>query len=818
MSTPRIRPRTGFCRRIFGISAALGALTSTLPALPQPAEPKPETEKAPPEGGGEKVPETRPPRLIRQVEAEYPEGSHDDKVPHHVELELTISAEGKVTEAKVVGSSDKAFEAAAVSAAQRFVFEPARHGGKDVAVRIRYRYVFPAQAKQEPTPVETPEEVPAPKEPAVEEPAPDAPQEDKELELEAVAEVEAPRRGSTRRTLEGPALTRIPGTRGDPLRATEVMPGVARTEIDNGTPILRGAAGHQSETVLEGAAIPFLYHFGGATSIFQGRLIRRLDLYPSNFSVRYGRRVGGIIDVGVRDPLMDRFHAMVDLSLVDSAALVEAPLGSSTGIALAARRSNIDFVFENFVPEGAYSVVAAPVYYDYQAIGVQRIGADHTLRVMGYGSRDSIHLVFSDPNREDPTLRGQVEASAEFHRIQLDLKSQLQRELSQSLMAALSWGGVRMQVGPAQQDLHAWTAHGRGDWTLTASRYLDVSAGLDVLAEFWDGVYYGPTPGQVVGDPGSGEPMGNRRFVSLPDSTVDVVLPAAFIELRIKPSDDVELVPGVRADYFANIDAWTVNPRLNARARVLPQTTLKAGAGLFSQPPIFWQAMELLGNPEIEPYHALHLSLGVEQGLSKGIELGVEGFYKRLWNRVVPTEGSQPPRFVNDGVGRIYGAEVSLEAQPTSRTQAWVAYTLSRSELQSGNGPWQLFDQDQTHILSLAASQDLGAGWNLGGRFRLVSGNPDTPIEGAVYDASNNAYRPIYGEPFSTRKPMFHQMDVRIEKTWRWPSFAFSTYLDVSNVYNAQNEIGRTYSYDYSQSESVTGLPIFPNLGIRGEL
>jgi hypothetical protein len=43
-------------------------------------------------------------------------------------------------------------------------------------------------------------------------------------------------------------------------------------------------------------------------------------------------------------------------------------------------------------------------------------------------------------------------------------------------------------------------------------------------------------------------------------------------------------------------------------------------------------------------------------------------------------------------------------------------------------------------------------------------------------------------------------------------------YLDVQNAYNAENAEGARYSYDYSEREAVSGLPLFPNLGLKGEL
>jgi hypothetical protein len=228
--------------------------------------------------------------------------------------------------------------------------------------------------------------------------------------------------------------------------------------------------------------------------------------------------------------------------------------------------------------------------------------------------------------------------------------------------------------------------------------------------------------------------------------------------------------------------------------------------------------IEGVGNPELEPYWAIHYSLGVEQRIGKPLKLGLEGFYKSIENRVVGTPTGGPPVFVNDGVGRIYGAEVSGEFTPEEGTFGYLGYTLSKSERRDLDGEWRPFDQDQTHILTAAAGHDLGAGWNVGARFRLVTGNPSTPVTGSVYDARNGVYVPIYGAVNSERDPTFHQLDVRVEKKFRIGSGSIAVYLDLQNAYNSTNQEGVRYSYDYRQKETLSGLPILPNFGVRGEL
>src|SRR5688500_16675358 len=157
---------------------------------------------------------------------------------------------------------------------------------------------------------------------------------EEELEFEGTAEVEAPPREVTKRTLEQQVVARMPGTRGDALRSIEIMPGVARTSMGEGDPILRGAAAGESQVFLNGIPVPFMFHFGGLTSFINSRLVEKLDVYPGNFSPRYGRAVGGVIDITVRDPASDRMHAVLDLSLIDSSAFVEASVTNDFGFAV----------------------------------------------------------------------------------------------------------------------------------------------------------------------------------------------------------------------------------------------------------------------------------------------------------------------------------------------------------------------------------------------------------------------------------------------------------------------------------------------------
>jgi hypothetical protein len=166
----------------------------------------------------------------------------------------------------------------------------------------------------------------------------------------------------------------------------------------------------------------------------------------------------------------------------------------------------------------------------------------------------------------------------------------------------------------------------------------------------------------------------------------------------------------------------------------------------------------------------------------------------------------------------VYGLELLLRHNDNGRFFGWISYTLMHSSRVDHPGERErLFDYDQTHILTVVASLVLGRGWEAGVRFRLVSGNPSTPVIGSTYDADSDIYWPIYGRTNSERLPLFHQLDVRIDKNWQFKYLAFAVYVDVQNVYNHDNVEGFMYSYDYSEKRYFNGLPILPSLGMKLE-
>jgi len=632
----------------------------------------------------------------------------------------------------------------------------------------------------------------------------------------ARAVVDPPPREVTRRTIERDVMMSIPGSRGDPLRAIEILPGIARPPFGLGLVIVRGSAPGDTEVLLDGVPIPQLYHFGGLTSVINGRLLQRIDFYPGNFSSRYGRKMGGIIEVDTRDPATDRIHGNVELSVIDGSILIEGPITPKFSIVGSFRRSFIDLFFNALVPTERLSVTAAPVYYDYQLFGTWTPTERDRVRFRFYGADDRFRLFLGDGFADDPQARGSLGLATNFNFFQMNWNHRRSSRVDQDVVFQMGPTRLKFNAGAAVRfELELVSIYARAEWRVNVNENIRVVAGVDVGTGHFDILYrgmpVGPSEGNTQDQTGQEVRVSQSGYGIRPGVYVD----SAFTLGRF-------VVNGaLRGDYYSEINGWSIDPRVVANYRPIDAVRLKAGAGLFSQPPEYQESVEGLGNPNLDAIHAAHLGFGADWTVAPGVELGLEGFYKQLWNRVVQTPEATGPVFVNGGIGRIYGMELSGRVQPTEDRPyfGYLSYTLMRSERRDHAGDdWRLFDFDQTHIFTAAFSYRFRRHhWELGSTVRFVSGNPYTPIVQSVFDPVNQTRYPVSGALNSARNPFFNRVDIRVEKQWWFDSWKLALFLDVQNALNRQNQEALLYSYDYTQTSRVNGLPIIPSLGLRGE-
>jgi hypothetical protein len=101
---------------------------------------------------------------------------------------------------------------------------------------------------------------------------------------------------------------------------------------------------------------------------------------------------------------------------------------------------------------------------------------------------------------------------------------------------------------------------------------------------------------------------------------------------------------------------------------------------------------------------------------------------------------------------------------------------------------------------------------------RYVTGRPTTPLQHTFdrYDVDRNRFSGTFGDANSVRFKPFHQLDLRLEKSWLFQRWTLTAYVDVQNVYNASNVEATFYDYRYREQFEVPGIPILPVVGVKG--
>jgi TonB family protein len=871
---------------------SLCAMAAALIALPAAAQSNVVRERLP-EEPAKAPQLTKLPQLLELKQADYPPKALEQGIQADVVTQVDIGPDGRVSRIEIEQGAGEEFDSAAMAAIAAFRFSPAEFDGVPSAVRIRYVYHFviekkavarPAEARRDPdagavrgTVVEAgtrrpiaAAEISIPKlgltavadadgSFAIEDVAAGKHEvyaaapgfaegririalEKKGLaeprfylrrtlvgELSATIVGEKPREAPTRRTLQREELQNIPGSLNDPIRAIQNLPGLARAPFLGGALLVRGSPPADTGIYFDGNRIPILYHFLGGPSVISEELLDRIDFYPGGFGAYYGRNLTGAVDVKSHRGDATGLHGSASIDLLQASAFVEGPVDKNTRVAVAARRSYIDFFLPLFLPNDAKNgvTVVTPIYWDYQARADHRLASGDDLSLLVFGSDDKLTITQRGGRVNNDIA---LDTHVGFHRLQLSWRRQVSPELTLSAAPVLgfteqsfsaSGAGPGTFALPQTGRVFDWSAGLRfeGRWrpSLRAAN-LELRAGLDLL---FDRYRYEADIQSSLNIRSLGVPITEQEKFSRVQPFTQL---GEYVEAEIGLGR-LTLTPGLRLDqtHWRGNTILTADPRLWARYALTPQTALKAYAGLYHQPPNALQVDPTLGNPRLGSALAGQFGLGVEHRFSDVWNATAEVFYNRRADLVftVPAEVRDGrvynPIVDNAGIGRAFGLEVMIRRELTSKLYGWVAYTLSKSEvIPRPTLEWRAFNFDQPHILTVVAGYRPSVGWELSTRYRLVSGNPMAPVRTATLDSDTGTFIADRGTFGTARLPVFSQLDARAQYTWTFTVWQLSLYLDVQNVLNTRNEELHLYDYRYRQQGGISGLPILPTLGIKG--
>jgi hypothetical protein len=639
-------------------------------------------------------------------------------------------------------------------------------------------------------------------------------------------------------SIDAQAARHHAGGADDPLIATLNLPGVARSPGGLGLMSLRGGNPTETGYYLDGHPVPRAFHVVPIASVVSPPMVDRVELFPGNYGPGYGSYSGGLVQVLSRQGRRDGIHGQAHVDLFDLGTTMEAPVGPGS-VHFGLRRSHLDAVVRGAEGVIGPTGILLPTYWDYLGRFDMPVRDGHriTLRALGAGDR----LRGRGPEPVPGESGNLFDFAASFHRFDLDYR------INERDWRVLLSPSLRLDSGRLEQEFlirrDANVFSGRVEIENDVREWLTVQVGSDLVYERWRrrervvNQFGGDIrdPDQLQVDVGS---KGEQLRLGL------WVAPA----LRLR---GWSIVPSLRMNLFSYAGRQLVrfDPRLEVRGPVHPKVELFAKLGQFSAPVVIstgGASADLIsqngtlfgGVADVPDYLIAYFDPGIQGEIRNGSagvtrtvqastgveaqlpwELTMRGTV--FWREVMPTT---VPLLLEEGGlelttsrRRSMGVEVLLKRALGSRFDGWIGYTLLSARVQPDAEPWIPAQFDQRHNFVMLASVELPRNFRFGARFRVVSGNPLNSVLGAerVNTSFGWFYRPIRGERGTTYQPVFHQLDLRIDKRWMLRRVAVTGYLDVQNVYDRRYPEVMIYTRDYAQQSSLIGLPIYPSLGVQ---
>jgi hypothetical protein len=643
------------------------------------------------------------------------------------------------------------------------------------------------------------------------------------LEATVVGKIE--KRDDARKSLKTEEFLTMPGSGGDPVKAIQNMPGVARVQGGSSQVVIQGSAPQDTEYLFDDNQVPLVFHFGGLTSVITPEAVEQVDYFSAGYGPEYGNAMGGIVGLRTRNPARDRRKGFLFADTVKAGGLIEGPIDEKSSFLVTGRYSYLGYVLKAIIKDNpSFDLTVAPAFADLAAVYERRHSPKDDIRVVLIGSNDELKFLFKEPVRTEPSLRGNFSMNTKFYRLIPQWTHRFDGGSIGRFSAGLGQDLVRVDVGENFFDLNSTVITQRAEvetkvspeWTSTTGMNGDVTRNNVSLR----------LP-RTNGSGGVSSPISGTEIAEVSIARDDFNL-GAYWRGNYKPNGSLYTwMPGARLDYIGPTRQLKPVPRLGARYTIDEFTFLRAAVGQYFQAPEPQENASDFGNPDLKAPHAWHFVFGGEKDLRAGSSRGFIAqsnlFYKTFndlvisSSRAIVRDGVATfERYSNEGAGRAYGAEFMIRYEGKPWT-GWLAYTLSRSFRTEPNQGEHVFRYDQTHNLNLMAAYDFANDWKLSSRFRYVTGNPVTPVTGGTFDADNDVYTPTRGPFYSERLEPFVQLDLRLDKKWVYDTWLLWGYIDIQNITNRENPENIRYSYDYSQKRTVSGLPTLPTIGVRGE-
>ena len=598
----------------------------------------------------------------------------------------------------------------------------------------------------------------------------------------------------------------------DPLRAVQVLPGVATTDDLRSEFSVRGSDFAHMGFTVDGFSTPHLLHTvravedksgAGSVAMINSDILDDVTLLNGGYAQHSGDRTGAEVDFRLREGSRERRQARVAVSGTNASLVAEGPLGRvhRGSWLLSARQSYLQLLIERMYPDEQgidFSFTDAQAKLVYDVTPSQR--AELTL----IGGRSKLHE--QDPDTADFFTGRNASAIAILS---------WRLTTSRGVLTARSLTALNKYSNVTTDDVtldrgHDTQAAVRADASVRLSATVQLDAGAQA---------------EQIGQTRMRQRFSAGRYRPVNDFSGDGVRSGGFAAVRWT-AGPIALLPGARADHWSVTGETTGSPWLQAEWKIVPSLAVRGGAGIYRQFPDFEQTIGALAAADPRAQRAAQYDLGIEKRIGDSLRWQVtvydreeDGFFRRpasetrlVNGRVVRGSATAEYRQTVEGYAR--GVELLVQRKSTRGVSGWLSYSFARShytDTASHESYWG--DLDQRHTVNLYLFCRLSDRTSVSAKVRAGS---NVPAPGYYTQRGGDHF--VSGVRNDLRLPRYSRVDLRGNRTFNWSRKRLTLFVEVMNVLNRDNVRFNPPGIN-SSTQRASGIfermiPIVPSAGM----
>lgn len=625
-------------------------------------------------------------------------------------------------------------------------------------------------------------------------------------------------------------IARTPHMANDPMRIVRQLPGITGNDFSARMNV-RGGATDETALLVDGVRIHDPFHLKGlqgALGLLDSGIVENIDVMTGGFGAEYGDRMSSVVSMETLAPAAE-LETSLGVSFVNAFLRSQGPIDDGRGHWLfSLRRGYLDWLFQLIDSDGDVT----PRYWDVFAKTDWAIGDATVITGSALLARDE--LKYATSGSQDEASLGSADSAYGW----LTASTQWAPTLASDTV--ISWSGIDREQDNSDEDDGIYAAVTdrrklrfatlRSDWHWQAMPDLLLKFGAEARHT---SARYDYELDACLSEPFPSGPCIDRSRGAHGEIAGESY--AAYLSTRWRALDWAVLELGIRGDRqkFDDLADDQLSPRAAMLFELGDDSTLRLGWGHYyqSQQPEELQVQD--GETQLSrAERAEHRAISFDHRLTDEISLRAEIFEKQYRDlraryenfldafEVVPE--AEPDRIrVQPNSSRVYGAELSLSAEPVGIFSWRAAYSWlrTRDSFNEYSAP-RSWDQTQTFAGSLNWALH---SWNLNVFATHHTGWPTTPLSFDVSQGDNGTIVDIdIGRRNSQRLPSYTRLDMRLSRTTLLSNGELTYFFEIYNALDADNPCCLDDVYVYPTGSGTFGtylaydnwLPLLPSFGI----